>query len=213
MSLSPSYAGLILAAGTSSRMGTDKALLPWRNGTFLSAAIHTLVATTELVVVIAGRNQQVIAPVVYSTSAFLAINPNPEEGQFSSLRTGLNEVLGRGRDTAIITLVDRPSPAVATIERLKQVFLAAPDNIWAVVPEFDGRHGHPFIAGREMIEAFLRAPATSNAREVEHALPGHILYQPVDDPLVAVNVNTQEDFQQLLSGQILSGQLPSGHKA
>ena len=213
MSLSPSYAGLILAAGTSSRMGTDKALLPWRNGTFLSAVIHTLEATTELVIVIAGRNQQTITPVVYSTSAFLAVNPNPEEGQFSSLRAGLNEVLGRGRDTAIITLVDRPSPAVATIERLKQVFLAAPDNIWAVVPEFDGRHGHPFIAGREIIEAFLRAPATSNAREVEHALQGHILYQPVDDPLVAVNVNTQEEFQQLLSGQILSGQLPSGHKA
>jgi molybdenum cofactor cytidylyltransferase len=213
MPISPSYAGLILAAGTSSRMGTDKALLPWRNGTFLSAAIETLVATTDLVIVIAGRNQQAIAPVVYSTSAFLAVNPNPEEGQFSSLRAGLNEVLGRGRDTAIITLVDRPSPAVATIERLKQVFMAAPDNIWAVVPEFDGRHGHPFIAGREMIEAFLRAPAASNAREVEHALQGHILYQPVDDPLVAVNVNTQEEFQQLLSGQILSGQLPSGHKA
>jgi molybdenum cofactor cytidylyltransferase len=213
MPISPSYAGLILAAGTSSRMGTDKALLPWRNGTFLSAAIESLVATTDLVIVIAGRNQQAIAPVVYSTSAFLAVNPNPDEGQFSSLRAGLNEVLGRGRDTAIITLVDRPSPAVATIERLKQVFLAAPDNIWAVVPEFDGRHGHPFIAGREMIEAFLRAPATSNAREVEHALQGHILYCPVDDPLVAVNVNTQEEFQQLLSGQILSGQLPSGHKA
>ncbi len=213
MPISPSYAGLILAAGTSSRMGTDKALLPWRNGTFLSAAIETLVATTDLVIVIAGRNRQTIAPVVYSTSAFLAVNPNPDEGQFSSLRAGLNEVLGRGRDTAIITLVDRPSPAVATIERLKQVFLAAPDNIWAVVPEFDGRHGHPFIAGREMIEAFLRAPATSNAREVEHALQGHILYHPVDDPLVAVNVNTQEEFQQLLSRQILSGQLPSGHKA
>ena len=213
MSLSPSYAGLILAAGTSSRMGTDKALLPWRNGTFLSAAIHTLEATTELVIVIAGHNQQTIAPVVYSTSAFLAVNPNPDEGQFSSLRVGLNEVLGRGRDAAIITLVDRPSPAVATIERLKKVFLGASDNIWAVVPEFDGRHGHPFIAGREMIEAFLRAPAVSNAREVEHALQEHILYQPVDDPLVAVNVNTQEEFQQLLSGQILSGQLPSGHKA
>jgi molybdenum cofactor cytidylyltransferase len=74
-----------------------------------------------------------------------------------------------------------------------------------VVPEFEGRHGHPFIAGREMIEAFLRAPVNSNAREIEHAHQEHILYLPVDDPLVAVNVNTQEEFQQLLSRQILSG--------
>jgi molybdenum cofactor cytidylyltransferase len=200
MSLSPSYAGVILAAGASSRMGSDKALLPWRNGTFLSSAINALQAASDLVIVIAGHNQQAVAPIVYSNGAFLVTNPNPDDGQFSSLRIGLNEVLGRGRDAAIITLVDRPAPKVETIEALKQVFLAAPDHIWAVVPEFQSRHGHPFIAGREMIEAFLRAPATSNAREVEHAHQEHILYLPVTDPLVAINVNTLQEFQQLLSG-------------
>lgn len=200
MSLSPSYAGVILAAGASSRMGSDKALLPWRNGTFLSAAINTLQSVSELVIVVAGRNQQAIAPVIYSNGAFLVTNPAPDLGQFSSLRIGLNEVLARGRDAAIVTLVDRPAPDVATIELLKQAFLAAPDHIWAVVPEFDGRHGHPIIAGREMIEVFLRAPATSNARDVEHAHQEHILYLPVADPLVAINVNTQQEFQQLLSG-------------
>jgi molybdenum cofactor cytidylyltransferase len=201
MSLSPSYAGVILAAGASSRMGSDKALLPWRNGTFLSSAINALQAASDLVIVVAGHNQQSVAPTVYSNGAFLVTNRNPDDGQFSSLRVGLNEVLGRGRDAAIITLVDRPAPKVETIERLKQAFLAAPDHIWAVVPEFNSRHGHPFIAGREMIEAFLRAPATSNAREVEHAHQEHILYLPVTDPLVAANVNTLQEFQQLLSGQ------------
>jgi molybdenum cofactor cytidylyltransferase len=201
MSLSPSYAGVILAAGASSRMGSDKALLPWRNGTFLSSAINALQAASDLVIVVAGHNQQSVAPTVYSNGAFLVTNRNPDDGQFSSLRVGLNEVLGRGRDAAIITLVDRPAPKVETIETLKQAFLAAPDHIWAVVPEFNSRHGHPFIAGREMIEAFLRAPSTSNAREVEHAHQEHILYLPVTDPLVAANVNTLQEFQQLLSGQ------------
>jgi molybdenum cofactor cytidylyltransferase len=201
MSLSPSYAGVILAAGASSRMGSDKALLPWRNGTFLSSAINALQAVSDLVIVVAGHNQQSVAPTVYSNGAFLVTNRNPDDGQFSSLRVGLNEVLGRGRDAAIITLVDRPAPKVETIETLKQAFLAAPDHIWAVVPEFNSRHGHPFIAGREMIEAFLRAPSTSNAREVEHAHQEHILYLPVTDPLVAANVNTLQEFQQLLSGQ------------
>jgi molybdenum cofactor cytidylyltransferase len=200
MSLSPSYAGVILAAGTSSRMGSDKALLPWRNGTFLSSAINALQAASDLVIVVAGHNQQAVAPTVYSNGAFLVTNRNPDDGQFSSLRVGLNEVLCRGRDAGIITLVDRPAPKVETIETLKQAFMAAPDHIWAVVPEFNSRHGHPFIAGREMIEAFLRAPSTSNAREVEHAHQEHILYLPVTDPLVAANVNTLQEFQQLLSG-------------
>ena len=37
-------------------MGRDKALLPWRDGTFLSAAIRALQPATELVIVVAGAN-------------------------------------------------------------------------------------------------------------------------------------------------------------
>jgi 2-phospho-L-lactate guanylyltransferase (CobY/MobA/RfbA family) len=51
--------------------------------------------------------------------------------------------------------------------------------------------------GREMMEAFLRAPETSSAREVEHAHQSEIEYIPVDDPLVAVNVDTPEQYATL----------------
>jgi len=51
-----------------------------------------------------------------------------------------------------------------------------------------------------MIGAFLDAPVSSSAREVEHSLQDHILYLPVVDPLVAANVDTPEDFQKLTSG-------------
>jgi len=200
MALSPSFAGVILAAGESSRMGRDKALLPWRDGTFLSAAIRALQPVTELVIVVAGHNEAAVAPMVYADAAFLVVNPNPEGGQFSSLRLGLQEVMDRGRDAAIVTLVDRPAPRVETIEQLKSVFMASGDQTWAVVPEHAGKHGHPIVIGREMIAAFLDAPATSTARDVEHALHNHILYVAVDDPLVAVNVNTEEDFEKLRLG-------------
>ena len=70
---------------------------------------------------------------------------------------------------------------------------------WAVVPECAGRHRHPIVVGREMIEAFLKAPTTSSAREVEHSLPDRILYLAVEDPLVAVNVDTPEDYEWLVT--------------
>ena len=200
MALSPSFAGVILAAGASSRMGRDKALLPWRDGTFLSTAIRALQAVTDLVIVVVGHNEAALTPVIYANAAFLVVNPNPEAGQFSSMRVGLQEVLDRGRDGAIVTLVDRPAPQVETIEQLKSVFMASGDQTWAVVPEHAGKHGHPIVIGREMIGAFLDTPATSTAREVEHAQQNHILYVTVDDPLVAVNVNTEEDFEKLRLG-------------
>lgn len=200
MALAPSFAGVILAAGASSRMGRDKALLPWRDSTFLSTAILALQAATDLVIVVVGHNEAALTPVIYANAAFLVVNPNPEAGQFSSMRVGLQEVLDRGRDGAIVTLVDRPAPRVETIEQLKSVFMASGDQTWAVVPEHAGKHGHPIVIGREMISSFLDAPATSTAREVEHAQQNHILYVTVDDPLVAVNVNTEEDFEKLRLG-------------
>jgi molybdenum cofactor cytidylyltransferase len=203
-----SFAGVILAAGDSSRMGRDKALLPWpppvagqaiSNDTFLSAAIRSLLLATDFVVVVVGKNEAALAPIIYADGASLVVNKDPGRGQFSSLQIGLREVLNHGRDAAMVTLVDRPPVSPATLQILHDAFEAADPDIWAVVPEFSGKHGHPYLVGREMIEAFLRAPATSIARDVEHQYQEHIQYVPVEDPLVALNVNTPEDYAALLS--------------
>lgn len=207
MSRSPSFAGVILAAGESSRMGTEKALLPWppqtpgqsiSTDTFLSSAIRSLALVTDFVIIVAGANQAALAPVAYADGASIATNPDPSRGQFSSLQVGLTEVLNRGRDTAVITLVDRPPVSAATINLLRAAFESAPLNIWAVVPEFSGKHGHPFVAGRELIEAFLRAPATARARDIERQYAEHVSYLAVNDPFVALNVNTPHEYAALL---------------
>lgn len=208
MTRSPGFAGVILAAGDSSRMGRDKALLPWpppaagqvsSNETFLSAAIRSFAQATEFVVVVVGKNEAALAPIIYAHGASLVANPDSGRGQFSSLQVGLHEVLNHGRDAAMITLVDRPPVSPATIKILRDAFEAADQNIWALIPEFSGKHGHPYLAGREMIEQFLRVPATSIARDIEHQNQRHIQYLQVNDPLVALNIDTPEDYAGLLS--------------
>ena len=206
MARSPSFAGVILAAGDSSRMGTDKALLPWpplvagqppSKETFLSAAIGSLMSAADFVLIVAGKNEAALAPIVYASGASLVTNPDPSRGQFSSLQVGLQEVLNRGRDAAIITLVDRPPVSAATVQLLRCALESAPEGVWAVVPEFSGKHGHPYLAGRELMEAFLQAPPTASAREVEHRHRDHIQYVEVRDPFVALNINTPEDYAAL----------------
>jgi CTP:molybdopterin cytidylyltransferase MocA len=48
-----------------------------------------------------------------------------------------------------------------------------------------------------MIEAFLKAPATATAREIEHQNLQHVEYVVVDDPLVTLNVDTPEEYAAL----------------
>lgn len=201
-----SLCGVILAAGDSTRMGRDKALLPWPPvvagqipaGTFLSAAIASLFPVTEIVIVVAGRNASSIAPIVYAAGASLVVNPDPDRGQFSSLQVGLQEVLNRGRDAAMVTLVDRPPVDNRTIQQLCETFASATLRWkWAVVPKFGERHGHPIVLSREMMEAFLKAEPTSTARDVEHANRNHIEYVEVEDGSVIANINTPEDYASL----------------
>ena len=203
--------GVILAAGESSRMGRDKALLPWppesarilpqtgllKSGTLLSATIEALGRCCDMVIVVAGNNEEIVRPVAYGSGAFFVRNPQPERGQFSSLQTGLHEVMNRGRDAAMITLVDRPPAKAATLSQLLDAFEARERNTWAVVPEFEGKHGHPILIGREMIELFLKSPATANARDIEHANQKHISYVSVEDSRVTVNINTPADYAAL----------------
>jgi molybdenum cofactor cytidylyltransferase len=199
--------GVILSAGASSRMGRDKALLPWPpvtsgspagSETLLSAAIGALQPFSEAVIVVAGHNADLIAPGIAANGAWMVRNFAPERGQFSSMQVGLREVLARGCDAAMITLVDSPPLCRASMEKLKAAFdRALANGRWGVAPEHNGRRGHPLVVSREMIDAFLAAPVTSNAREIKHTHAQMIEPVPVTDSLVSVDVNTPEEYAAL----------------
>src|SRR3977135_2186360 len=140
MGRTTAFCGVILAAGESSRMGRDKALLPWppqparsaSGDTFLSAAIRLFFSHVDVVFVVVGKNEADLSPVVYANGASLVVNPDPARGQFRSLRVGLREVLTRGRDAAMIPLFDRPPVRAKPLAMLEAAYeQAAIHRKWA----------------------------------------------------------------------------------
>jgi len=81
-------AGIILAAGASSRMGTPKALLDYRGATFVRRLFRVLGETCQPVMVVLGYHADVIRQQVPLT-ATIVVNPDPSRGQLSSLQTAL----------------------------------------------------------------------------------------------------------------------------
>jgi molybdenum cofactor cytidylyltransferase len=200
--------GLILSAGASSRMGQDKALLPWppathgseaeAKETLLSASIAALKPFTQAVIVVAGKNAARIAPVIEASGAHMVVNPDPDRGQFSSMQIGLAEVLKLGHNAAMITPVDCPPLSAASLEVLRAAFeQALARGKWAVAPEKDGKRGHPLFAGPALIEKLLAAPVTSNAKEVKWANADAFEYTPVSDSLLTIDINTPEQYAAL----------------
>jgi len=103
--------------------------------------------------------------VVAANGASIVQNPVPERGQFSSLQIGLREVLSRGCNAAMITLVDCPPLCDTACRTGRRVRSRTGHGKWGAAPEHNGKRGHPLLANRAFIDSFLSAPVTSNARE------------------------------------------------
>src|SRR5262245_36397489 len=110
---------VVLAAGTASRMGRQKLLLPVGEGQPLIrlSVERILAAGLEDVVVVLGRDADAVAAALAGLPVRTVVNPRYAEGQSTSLRVGL-DALRPETEAAVIALGDQPLPAPALIGRL-----------------------------------------------------------------------------------------------
>jgi molybdenum cofactor cytidylyltransferase len=184
-------AGLILAAGDSSRMGSPKALLPLGSETFLEriASAHRDLGLP--IWVILGSDAEVILSHVKLPDVAVLVNPEPKNGPLSSLLLGLARV----RDTCgavLVHPVDHPLVTGSTLQALLDRCRRSPDSI--ILPECGGRTGHPVVFPRRFFAALREAPLDAGARRVVLGNPDAVLRVEVDDPGIFRNIDTPEAY-------------------
>ena len=144
-------AGLILAAGESSRMGQDKALLTYGDRTFLEIVVATLhEAGMERVVVVLGHHAEQIQGAVTLEGAEIVINRDYARGQTSSLQAGLRALESPSLEAVVLCLVDHPLVSADTVRRLISSFRQSGAPV--VIPTFRNQRGHPVVIGRALFE-------------------------------------------------------------
>jgi molybdenum cofactor cytidylyltransferase len=187
-------AGIILAAGASSRMGSPKALLEYRGETFIRRLVRVLSAVCDPVIVVLGYNADTLRPAV--PNATIVVNPAPERGQLSSLQTGL-AVLPADVEGFLFTPVDSPAVEIATVERLAAEFQRRDPATQLVIPRFAGKRGHPVFATRAIANELSALPLTAQARDVIHGHLADTLYIDVDDPGILTDIDDREAYRRL----------------
>jgi molybdenum cofactor cytidylyltransferase len=188
-------AGIILAAGASSRMGTPKALLEFRGETFVGRLVRVLGTSCNPVIVVLGYHAEVIRQQI-PARATVAVNPDPARGQLSSLQTGLTELPPEADGFAFIP-VDCPAVEADTVARLAHAFDRRRASTLFVIPRQSGRRGHPVFAARSIAGEFLALPPTAEAREVVHAHVDRTEYVDLDDAGIFTDVDDPEAYRRL----------------
>jgi molybdenum cofactor cytidylyltransferase len=192
-------AALILSGGESRRMGSPKALLPYRGKTFIGHLIevtrHPRVGITRIVV---GAHADPIREHLAARAAEIVVNAEWASGQLSSSQAGIRSLAGHETGGIILCPVDHPIVSAELVRRLIEEFDASGKSI--ALPTYRGRRGHPVIFRASLYEALLGASPEIGARQVVWQHANAVCEVPTEEEGVVLNIDDPATLDRALGG-------------
>ncbi|HEX8282959.1 MAG TPA: nucleotidyltransferase family protein [Pyrinomonadaceae bacterium] len=193
MAADESIAAVLLAAGRSRRMGDFKPLLPFGGVTVVEACVKALreAGAVEVVVVVGHRGEEVSAALADAPGVRFAVNEAEGSEMGVSVARGV-EALSARAGAALVALVDHP--AVPPAEILKLIGARRRTGARLVVPEWEGRGGHPVLVDLAYREELLTLVPAKGLRALFDAHRAEVLRLPAGSPYVTRDMDTRDDY-------------------
>jgi molybdenum cofactor cytidylyltransferase len=134
---------IILAAGSSSRLGRPKQLLELDGNTLLQKSITAALNVSKNVIVVLGANDKLIHPTISIFPIEKVFNENWATGMSSSIRTGMKSIDGSTTNAVLIMLCDQPYVDTALLKKMVSAFEKSERSI--IASEYEGKVGVPAI--------------------------------------------------------------------
>jgi molybdenum cofactor cytidylyltransferase len=189
-------AGIILAAGESTRFGRPKQLLRLNNRCLiewvLAAALHSKLS--RIVLVLGYAHQEILQTIgekLQHSKLSIEINPEFKKGQSHSLRAGLSKVKD-DYPAVMFLLGDQPMLNSATINILLERFWASDRDV--CVPIYQGKRKTPTIFGRRFYTRLMKIKGDVGARQLIDDHPDRVLAVEMENPVCFFDIDTQQDF-------------------
>ncbi|MCC6301152.1 MAG: putative selenium-dependent hydroxylase accessory protein YqeC [Anaerolineales bacterium] len=222
-------AGIVLAAGESSRFGEPKQLLDWRGEPFVHAvARKALDAGLSPVVVVVGANANRVRDAVHDLDVEVVMNEEWRDGQASSIKAGVRAIqppppfghlpqirhtsilnmkktpvgFGGGWEgvgAAIFLLVDQPQITASILQALIEKHA---EGLYPVIaPMVIDRRANPVLFDRKTFSDLLTLEGDVGGRAIFHKYK--VEYLPWHDDRLLLDVDTPEHYQRLLADETL----------
>lgn len=188
---------LLLAAGSSSRMGVPKQLLKWNNSTLLQHTINTVkqIKKDEVVLVL-GANFQDIKSKIDATELTVIYNENWEKGLGNSIACGINQIIKSVQqiDNVLIMLADQPLIDSNYLNEMIETHLLNPDKIICTSYQ-NKRLGVPVIFNKIYFKELSELNHDKGAKDLLNKNSDNILF--LDGTYVISDIDTMEDYEAL----------------
>ena len=188
-------AAVVLAAGTSTRMGAVKQLLPLEGRPLLQHVLDTVRDSgIDEIILVLGYAADRIKPKLELQNVRVVVNDNYRQGIGSSLKAALSAVDPR-TEAALIILADQPFVRSATLEQLMIEHQQTKAQI--VIPTCRGFRGNPVLLDRSVFSEIMELDGDIGCRAIfGHHLEG-IVKLPVDDVGILLDIDRQDDLNAL----------------
>jgi molybdenum cofactor cytidylyltransferase len=184
---------LILAAGSSRRMGSQKLLLPYGQSTIIETVIdNVLNSSIDHVMVVLGANQEEIQDTLEHKPVQFCHNRKHEQGMLSSVICGIR-ALPPDAVSALIYLGDQPGIHPAVTNTVIEAY--SEELFGIVIPVHMHRRGHPLLVDMKYRTEIERLDLEEGLRSLRHHFPEDVLEVEVNEPGILVDIDTREDYK------------------
>ena len=191
--------GLLLAAGSSSRLGQPKQLLEFRGKTLLRHAAEAMASSVcDPVVVVLGAEIERSATEIEGLGVTTCLNANWRSGMSSSISVGLAGLteISPDLDAVLISLCDQPLVDAEMLNRFGQKF--ATTNADVIAAAYNGITGVPALFSRELFGELSRLDGDKGARDLIRSRPD---IKTIDLPEAAFDIDTPDDAVNCMTGR------------
>jgi len=185
---------IVLAAGSSSRMGRPKQLLKIGGVTLVDRTITVArgAGFTRPVLVLGAHADTISRQSQMACHCDIVVNQDFHKGQSSSLVAGIRHILGTC-DGAVVMLCDQPFLHAKLIRELTDVFISVkPDFLYPVHKQ---QRGNPVVLNSSVFQKLLNATGDQGARFLLNDSSLHIVAHDVDDPAVLIDIDTPAEYE------------------
>jgi molybdenum cofactor cytidylyltransferase len=188
-------AGVVLAAGASSRMGRPKQLLKYGGVSLLRrTALAAVESGLDPLVVVLGSSSNLLVDEIQDLPFQIVVNDHWESGLGSSIRTGVGAISSVECDAVAILLSDQPFVTSTVIRRLIEPYLSS--NAPIVASCYANTLGVPALFDRSLLPCLAEIPDGRGAKNLIASVGDAVI--AVDFPEGAWDLDTPEDYERLV---------------